>query len=328
MSEIIGRQLEFGVGVEETRGTTSPSPVWIRNISANVLEKAEHAQDESVRGVFEDGDGRRVVKKHIEGDVEMNCFANVFGYFAYNLYGGVTSTLVAGSVYDHVFEMEQSSIAPSLSLFAKDGDVQQLAFKNAHVNTLELSATTDDYVKVNVGFIGKEAANDTSAPSYDTDYDFIGRDITIKVADTEGGLAGAAALCVSEVTLNWDKGLLLKHCLGAYVPNDIYRSKMSIEGSINKTMIDEAYKDLFLGDIAKYVQITIEGETPIASAHKPTIKITLHKVMFNGWDRSGGKDELVTEDIEFKAYYNASDNKGSKLEVRNTTDEYEPVVSV
>jgi hypothetical protein len=325
--ELLGKQLEFGVGAEETRGTTSDSPIWAKNISANVLEKAEHANDESVRGVFEDMDGRRVVKKHIEGDVEMPLYVNMFGYLAWNLYGAVSSAVVSGSVKDHTFTLLQDSIAPSLTLFAKDGDTQQLAFKNSHINTLGLSATTDDYVKITTSFLGKESADDTSSPSYTTDTDFIGRDITIKVDDTLVGLATAEEVCVSSVDLTWDKGLITDHCLGSYVPNDFYISKMSIEGSLTKKFVDETFKDLYLSNDAKYMEIKIEGETALTGEYKPTITLTLNKVQITEWERSGGKDELVNEEISFKAFYNSTDSKQSTLVVRNTVAEYEVDIS-
>jgi hypothetical protein len=327
MSEIIGKQLEVGFGAETTRGVTSSSPVWAKNISANVLEKAEYANDESVRGVFEDMDGRRVVRKHIEGDVEMPLYVDMFGYLAWNLYGSVSTAVVAGSVKDHTFSLLQETIAPSLTIFAKDGDTQQLVFKNSHINTLSLSAVTDDYIKITTGFLGKESADDTSSPSYSADTDFIGRDITIKVADTLVGLATAEEVCVSSVDLNWDKGLIIDHCLGAYVPNDFYISKMSIEGSLTKKFVDETFKDLYLGNDAKYMEIVIEGETALTGEYKPTITLTLNKVQITDWSRGGGRDELVNEEVSFKAFYNSTDSKQSELKLRNTVAEYEVSIS-
>jgi len=326
--EIIGRQLECAIGAEETRGTISSELKWVKNISANVVERAEHAQDESTRGVFEDEDGRRVVKKHIEGDIEMPVYANAFGLLAYNLYGGVVSTLVTGSIYSHVFNLEQSALAPSLTIIGKDGAVQQIAYKNCHINTLELTANPDDYVKVTASFIGKEGADDTTESSYVADYDFIGKDITVKMADSSAGLVDATPLCVKELSISFDKGLIADHCLGAYEPSDIYMSKMAIEGSININFETEAIKDLYLGDNAKYMEIKIEGATDLGSGNKPTITLLLNKVQIQDWNRDGGKDDLVVEDISFKAYYNATDSKQSQMTIKNTTASYEPVVSI
>lgn len=325
--ELIGKQIELGIGVEAVRGTApATASQWVKNISANVLEKAEFVNDEASRGVFEDMDGRRVVKKHIEGDFEQNLYANAFGYLAYNLYGGVLSVLVAPGVYDHTFSVVKSSLAPSLAIFAKDGEAQQLVFQNCHANTVELSATPDDYVKLTTSFIGADGKDDTSTPTYATDYDFIGKEVVVKVADTEAGLAQATPMCLKELNITFDRGLIADYCLGNYNP-EVYASKVSIEGSFTKNFEDETFKDLYLGNSAKYMSIAITGEATIGSTYHPTITFVFNKVMITNWERSGGKDELVIENIEFKAFYNATDGKASSLVLRNTKDEYEEEIS-
>jgi hypothetical protein len=320
--EIIGRELELGLGVEDTRGTKASSSKWIKNVSANLVERAEMTQDESTRGVFEDEDGRKVIKKFIEGDTEMYLYADAFGYLAYNLYGGVSSSLVSDGVYDHTFNLEQSALAPSLTAFVKDGSVQQLAFKNSHISTLELTASPDERVNLSVSVMAKDAKDDTSTPSYDTEYDFIGKDVTVKIADTEGGLTSATPLCVKELSLTFDKGLISDYCLGSYNPADIYMSKMMIEGSVKINFEDETYKDLYLSNDSKYMEITIEGDAFEGKATKPSLTLTLYKVQVQDWNREGGKDDLVTEEISFKAYYNTTDEKQSQLVLRNLTEEY------
>ena len=328
IKSMIGRELEVGLGAEETRGTKSTTAKWVKNISANIFEKAEHATDEATRGVFEDSDGKRVIKKHVEGDVEMPLYANSFGFLAFNLYGSVNTSLVETGVYDHAFEIEQSSLAPSLTVFAKDGSVAQKAFKNAHVNTLELSADMDGYVNVSVNFLAKEGEADTSNPSYDSDVNFIGKEITVKVADTEEGLSSATPVCVSDLSISFDKGLIEKYCLGSFNPNEIYMSKASIEGSFTKKYEDDIFKALRESDNAKYMEIKIEGETIEGKSEKTSLTFTFYKIQVTDWDRSGGNDDLVEEEVSFKAFYNATDNKASKLVIRNTTDKYDPDTSV
>lgn len=322
---MIGREIEIGLAVEETRGTAPETAKWIKNISANVVERAELVNDEATRAVFEDADGRRVVKKHIEGDVEMPLYINALGYLAYNIYGAVSSAVFSGA-YKHTFTNLQSSVVPSLSIFAKDGDTQQLVYKNGHLSTLELSATTDDYVKLNASFLAKDSEDSTVSPSYDTDYNFIGKEITVKLADSSAGLAEATAVCVSDLSITWDKGVITDHCLGSYSPSDFYKAKLSIEGSLTKKFEDETYKDLFLGNDSKYMEIKISGEDTIGTTN-PTITLTLNKVQITDWNRSGDNDELVNESISFKAFYNSTDEKASQLEIINTTEEYEVDVS-
>jgi hypothetical protein len=328
MGEIIGRDIEVGVSVENTRGTAmTVAEKWLKKVVCNITNKAEHAVDDSSHGDLADSDNRRVVKKFIQGGLEGIVHADVLGYFLYNLYGAVSSSNVAGSVYDHEFTLGQSVEHPSLSLFVKDGSVQQLVFNNAMIGSFEISAAVDDFVRFSAAFMAKDEANNTDTPSYDTEYDFIGKDITVKIADSEAGLSAATALKIKELTVSFDPGPIMDHVCGSYTPDDIYNSKMSIEGSFVKNFTDEVFKDLYQGDTAKYMQIVIAGEANIGGSNHPTITILLNKVKITGWDRSGGNDELVTENVEFKAFLNLTDNQQSKITVRNLTVEYDQAPS-
>lgn len=323
MAEILGKEIELGVAVEATRGSAeSAAAKWVRNVDANVVERAVHANDDTSRGVFEDGEGRRVVQKHIEGDVSGIVHADAIGYFLGNVYGKVTSTLVAGSVYSHLFELKQSATHQSLSLFAKDGSVQQQVFNNCMINSYELNVALDDYVRNSISFMGSEAASNSDTPSYDTEYDFIARDVTVKLADTEAGLSGATASKAKEATVTFTTDVIRDHVVGSYTPDDNYNSRLGIEGSMTLNYVDNTFKDLFLGDDAKYMSITITGAADIGGGENPEIEIVLNKVQVTDWNRSGGKDELVTQEVSFKAYYNETDGEASKVTLNNLTSAY------
>jgi len=327
-NEIIGRELEVGLATEATRGTAeSTVDKWVRRTTANIVERAEHADDDTKRGVLEDMEGRRVVQKYIEGDLEGIAHADMIGYLYASLYGKVASSNVSGSVYEHTFNLQQDIEHQSLTVFAKDGGVQQLKYAGCVVNSLELNAATDDFVRYTASFIGQDSEDDTETPSYDTEYDFIGKDITIKIADTEGDLSTADALKAKEVTITHDQGSIRDHAFGAHEPDNIYNAMHSIEGEITLNFRDETYKDLYLGDDAKYMQIEIKGDADIGSGENPTITYVLNKVQFTDWNRSGGNDELVTQPISFKAYYNESDSKASQVTLKNLTSSYENVPS-
>lgn len=326
--EIVGREIEFGVATEATRGSAeSAADKWLRKVTANVVERATHAIDETTRGRLEDGEGRRVVQKHIEGDVEGILHADVIGWLLSNIYGVVVSSQVSGSIYSHVFSLGQNIQHQSLTLFAKDGAVQQLTFSNAMINTLEITAAIDDYVRFNASFLASVAADNSDTPSYDTEYDFVARDITIKVASSEAGLSGATALKAKDVALTWDQGLIRDHVVGAYTPDDIYNARLMIEGNFTLNLSDETYKDLFLGDSSNYMSITIQGEADLGSGNNPTITIVLNKVQIMDWNRAGAANELVTETISFRAYYRPADTEQSTVTVKNLTSAYDNVPS-
>jgi len=201
-NEFIGRQVDFALAVEETRGTAEATADRnVRKVTCNLIPQTEDVIDDTTFGRLEDAERSRAVRKWNEGDVEGILHADVIGYYLYNIYGEVDSTNVSGSVYSHEFTLEQSIKHPSLTLFVKDGDVRQEKLAGGMITTLEISASTDDYVRYTANFVAKEGEIDTSTiPSLSTEYDFVGRDITVKIADTEGGLSGATALLFSGTT--------------------------------------------------------------------------------------------------------------------------------
>lgn len=326
--EIVGREIEFGVATEASRGSAeTTADKWLRKVVANVVERATHAIDESTRGRLEDGEGRRKVQSHVEGSLEGILHADVIGWLFANIYGVVVTSTVAGSVKSHAFSLGQNIQHQSLTLFAKDGAVQQQTFSNAMINVLEITAVMDDYVRFSAEFFAAVSANNSDTPSYDTEYDFVARDITIKMADSEAGLAGATAIKAKELSIRWDQGLLPDYVVGSYTPDDIYNARMMIEGNFTLNFSDEVYKDLYLGNSAKYMSITIEGEADIGSGNKPTITVILNKVQLSDWNRAGAANELVTEPITFRAFYNPSDSEQSTVTVKNLTAAYDNVPS-
>lgn len=324
MAEIIGRQIQLGVALETTRGTAEAvAEKYIKKITANVVERSEKVVDESTRNVMEDSLGTRITKQWIEGDLEGNVHIDAFGYFMYNLYGAVVSTIVSGSVYDHVFNVANSISHPSLTLFAHDGSVDKNAFSNCMINSLELSANIDEYVKFTAGFMGKDAVTNSDTPSYETEYDFVGRDISVKFAVDEASLVSAAPIKAKELSVAFETGLISDHVFGAYAPDDVYNAKMTIEGEVALNFDDTTFKDLYLADTYQYMEVTIQGAADIGGGSNPTITLLLNRVQIMDWNRDGGADELIVQPISFKAFYNETDGKQSQMTLRNLTTEYD-----
>ena len=329
MSEIIGKQIEVGVAVEETRGTPqSAAEKWIKNVTASIVEKAEKTVDDSNRNRLEDSLGARLVRKWSEGDLEGVLHADGIGYLLYNIYGAVSSSLVSGSVYDHTFSVENGISHPSLTLIAKDGANSQDGFANVMLSSLEIKAALNDYIRFTASFMGGEASANVDTPSYETtEYDFVGKDVTVKFADTEGGLSGATATKVKDVTIKWDAGLIADHVLGDYYPDDIYNGNHSIEVEITPNYEDDTFKDLYTAETYKYMEVVIQGSQDMGGGTYPTLTLVLNRAQIMDWNREGGRDEVITQPITVKAFYNEVDGEMSSLVLRNVTTEYDAVES-
>ncbi|MCX6785918.1 MAG: phage tail tube protein [Candidatus Komeilibacteria bacterium] len=329
MTEIIGHDIEIGLAVENNRGTAEAvAEKWLKKTTANIVDRVTHAIDDNSHGVLEDSDNRRVVQKWFDGDIPNSIAdADAIGYLLYNIYGAVVSGVVTGSVYSHAFSIAQNIQHPSLSIFAKDGSVQQAVFGLGMVNTLEISASSEDYVRFTANIIAATESANADTPDYDDQYDWIGADIAIKIADTEAGLSGATAQKVKNIVIKWDQGIIRDHVLGSYNSDDNYNSKASLEIEFTKNFSDEVFKDLFNSDNSKYLQIVIAGSQDIGSGNHPTLTLVLNKAMVTAWDRKGEKDALVEETVTVKAFYNATDGEAHTLTLKNLTTEYDKPIS-
>jgi hypothetical protein len=323
MTEFTGRQIELGVATEATRNTAeSTASKWVKNVTADIISQVEKIQDDNKRGRLEKHDGGRVVQKWLEGNLEGVMHIDAIGYMFHQLYGDVTTTTVSGSVKQHVFSLDQTITHPTLTFFAKDGGVNQVKLNGGVVASLELSATVDDYVRFTSTCVALKEAADTSTPTYGTEYDFIGRDVSIKVAATEAGLTSATALDAKNVTITWTVDNIRNHILGKYAPDANFNPNFDIEVSVTKDYTDNTFKDLFESDDYKYVQIHIEGEADIGAGNNPSLTLLLNKAQVTAWSRSGGADELVTEEFTLKGFYNSTDTEMSELTLINLTAEY------
>lgn len=322
MAEILGRQVEVGVSVESVRGTAEVAvQKWVKKANATVVERAAKAIDPSTRGRMEDALGARVTKKWLEGSVDGVLHADAIGYVLHSLYGGVSSA-PSGGATAHTFSVDQTVQHPTLTLTVKEGGVVQQSFAGCVAGEAVISATLDDYVRTSASFTGKGAVASTEAPSYGTDSDFVARDITLKFADTEGGLAGATAVKATDVEITISQGVIPYHVIGAYEPSDVFNGEHSIEVKFTRAFSDETFKDLFLGDGYKYAQVSIVGAADIGGGAHPGLVLTLNRVAVTDWTREGGSNELVTEPVTIKAFYNEADGETSTAVLTNNTEAY------
>lgn len=323
MSEFIGRQIDAGIAVEAVRGTAETTATkFLRKVSANIIPNTNRVIDDSAFGKLEDADRIRSVQKWNEGDLEGVLHADPIGFLFYQLYGEVESTLVGSGVYDHVFTLEQTILHPTLTLFIKDSDVRSVKMANTVIQSMEITIATDNYVRFTASMVAKAESSATITPSIDDEIDFVSRDAVVKIADTEGGLAGATALKIKNLSITWDAGAIIDYVFGNYSPDNIYNGRFSIEGSFTKNYVDQTFEDLYKNDTFKYMSITITGETGIGGGNFPTLTILLNKVQIQDWSRGGGNDELITEEVAFKAFFNADDDQQSEITLRNNTASY------
>ena len=323
-NEFIGKFSELGLAVESVRGTAEDSPEkCLKKIEANFYKNVEKAEDESVVATVVDVNKLKKTQEVYEGEVNMNLHADVIGYLFQNLWGESTTEDLGSGAYKHTFSLLESITRPTLTAFLKDGEVKQEKVSGCVVESLTISGAMDDIISGNFNLRGVKGVDDTSTFSYDQEYDFIGKDVTVKMADTKAGLDTAEATEVKDYEIEMSTGTQDDYTSdGEYYPSNIYQNNLNVSISLTANYKDETFKDLNDSDNSKFIRITIEGDTDIGGGNKPKVELDFYNAFVEDWERGSSRDEVITQEITLRATYNETEETVGGAEVINKTSGY------
>jgi len=318
MSEFIGRKIEAAIALETSRGAGKAPVYALGKIDFSVFDKIVEARDPESLGHIADSVDKYVQEKYAQGSMGGNLGANTAAYLLALALGGTPSTgSPTDSVYPHTIALDNDNQHVSGALLVKDVN-QTLMHRLVMLQQLEINVELEDLVKWSAEFISKVAvASGASMPSYAEDYKFGKRKAKIYLADNIAGLATATRLPIKGFTLTINKNLVRDSEGGTVEPTDIQNQQMSIEGSIRLNYIDQTYKNYMLDGTRKAMRISLTSEKLIGSSTYGSIEIDIPKVDFFGWEPAAGNDEIVANEINFKANYDLTNGLVESCTVNN-----------
>ncbi len=324
MTKIIGRQINVGIGKEATRGTAVAPDYTLKLTSIDFDDKLEAVITEQGVGVIEDATGQEIVKTWGEGSIEGRVYDRSFGLILLSTLGSLASVETADTgVYEHTFTVEQGVEHQSLTLDIKSGSNEQSAFANAVINNLEITVAINDTVKFNAGLMSKASEASTESHAYITENGFLSKDVEVYFANDKAGLDGATAIKIKNLSLSINKNVESDEVLGEATPQDFNNKQFTIEGNIELTYDDTTYKDLAIAGTQKAMRIEmIDTGTTIGATSNPKVVIDLAKVNFSEYSRSNDLDGIVTQTLNFKAFYSLADSEMVEIVVTNLATDY------
>lgn len=319
MTTIIGRQINIGIGKESTRGTAVAPSHYIRQMSADVDDKFEGVLSEQSIGILEESDEFDVTKRWSEGSIEGRVLDSSFGLILLATMGTVASVESADAgVYDHTFTVNQTTVHPSLTLDIKKSDIEQKKYANCVIDSLEITADPAELVKFNASFMGKKGEASTETPSYGSENGFLGKHVTVKLADTYAGLSGASAINVNNLSLTITKSVASDDILGSIEPDDFYNGRFIVEGQMELLFDATTYKDKALAGDRQSLQIAIaNSDVTIGATSNPTITVELPKIKITEYSEARELDEIVRQTVSFKGLYDTSESKMIDIVLKN-----------
>ena len=306
MSKKIGRLINLGIAKESTRGTPVAATHWLPKSSITFSDKVQKALSTMGYGNIGDGNQELVALKWAEGNVDFDLMDNSFGLILLALLGTVSSS-TTGGVTTHTFTLQNDNQHDSLTFWVEDvSESIDIFFPLVMINSFSLSAVPEDVVKCSVGFMGK-SSSDTSALSatYTAENKFVGRHVSVKIADLTSGLTAASVLDVKELTLEVNKNVMRDHALSTVQAVDLLNQKIEITGTIMLDLEAETYKDYMMDGSYKALRIDIQnsGVTLADGTSHPQFIIDLSRVAFDSWEPTRENDAIATQTINFRALY-------------------------
>lgn len=331
MGKGIGRQIQFGIAKEASRGTAEAAATfWIPWTSLALDEKIELAEHNQSLGVVEGSSGASIVKKWAEGSISAPIGDKHFPLILMSLLGALATADNAdsdASIKDHTITVGQSAQHQSLTLFLDDplasadykhalGVVEEVSIKYEVGKMLEYEAK----VRSKTG----ELVGAGLTPASTSENNFLSQHASFKIASALSGLGAASALTVRSMNIKIAQAIQEDAALGNVGPADYTNGPVTIEGEIEAVWESEAaYKAAVLAGTAKAMRMDlINSDVTIGSAAHPEIRIDLAKVIFSEITKAHNLDDIVMQTLAFKAHYSASDAKMVTILATNAQASY------
>lgn len=325
----IGRLIQLGVAKEAIRGTApSSATYWVPSNEIGIQEKWTNTIDEQTYGIIEDSSNAMRVKQWMEGDIKMNVSDEIFPLFLISLLGSVSDAAHSGetTVYDHTIKVSESAQHQSLALYLHDPlSAQDYNYPNSMVDKVEIAYEMGKFVNATVGFKGQKGATALAySPANTTENRFVPQYLTFKSAATVSGLAAATAIPIKSAKITISQNIEPDDVLGSVTPQDFLTKQFMVEGSFDAIYKNESdFKTNALANTAQALLFDLKNtDVTLGLATKPELKITLAKCYFTELTVNRKLNDIVVQQVKFKAVYSLSDSEMISIVATNTVASY------
>lgn len=322
-----GESIALGVAVEAVRGTFAEPQDFIRLREPAGLQTITDTVDiKEATGSGVDTQGQEIIKSKVEGPLSFNLRFRTIGYLLKSLLGSLNSANEAGEtvVYRHTITLDPDVLQPALSMALAKGDLDHKAVNGAVVSTLSLNFPLEDVINGEATIMGRsEAAHANFTPAF-ADDDFLAprHYMTIKIAANVAGLGAATAIPITGASLSLDRQTREKMVISSLSPADFIARLLNITGSFTWEKSADTYRDLAVANTPRALQIdVINTAQDIGVGSNPGITIVLPNVTFKQAE-TRPLDDVVTEQIDFKAHYDEAEAKAITISLVNEKATY------
>lgn len=311
----IGRREAIGLGLEAAPGTAVAPQIYAYWYDNGLQSKTNVVENESALGVVDEINNSDVTSSWMEGDIGGKVADQAIGYLLTGFFGSPTTGTAEDGIYPHTFRMAQSSIPQTLSV-TRSNPLETLRYSYGTVDSLEFTAETDDYVMFSAALKGRPGEPASATSAFLDETEFTSKHATVKLASDVGGLAAATNLKAVSAKLNLERPSEAFNPLGTGDEPEFDRGAFSVSGEVVVRYTDTQYEEDFLNNTAKALQLKLEN-------NGRSLTFTLPQVRTRELERSGDRNEVVTQTLNLKGEYSLSAGYTVEAVLRNTRATYE-----
>lgn len=318
MAKFIGRRVEAALAFETSRGVGKTPAISLGKIDFSLADKVDENRIEESFGHIADSFDKVVAEKYASGSMSGDLGSNSAAYLLGLALGSAPANgSTSDSVTAHTIALANTNQHKSGALLVKDGNETKM-FKLLMLENFQISVTLDGLVKWSADFIAKAGVTSTaSMPAYAEDYKFTRTKAKVKVAADVASLAAATRLSLKQFELNISKNLMRDGSIGTAEPEDILNRQFSLEGNMRLNYTDQTFKGYMLGGTKKALELVLTSAKVIGSTTYGSLTIQLPKVDFFSWEPDAAIDDVVTQQINYKANYDLTNGVIQTCTVNN-----------
>lgn len=303
----LGRQVAYGIGIEETAGTPVAPSHWFNHLGFSLNPVVTKAANNSAWGNIVRTNGSSVVREHAEGNAEAKLTSNLGAIILALAMGDVSSVAnsdASGEVYDHTIRLTEDIMGRTATLTRKDS-VSTERFAGARFTNWELSLDLDGYLTFTADILAKKGEDTTATAAYDEQPEFVAKHLNIRQAASASAISSAGNISkVQEFSLSMNSNVEADNEAGAGTPSSFSSRGYELSFSMTKRHTDDTFKNAYEnGDYAAWQTLIENTDETIGTSAHPAFQFTAPRVSIDEWERDGDLDnpqnEVMTGNIHF-----------------------------
>jgi hypothetical protein len=210
----------------------------------------------------------------------------------------------------HLFTRLNSNTHPSYTIYGVD-DVATYKSTYCLLDSLDLEITAKGFLTFTAKYKGMKQVSGSGTPAFTTtEYAFLGKHTTLKLASALSGLGAASAVDVMSLKLSIAKNLELYQASGSDDVKSIHNKQFKVAGEITALFNSATLQALDLASTKQAMRIAcVNSDVTIGTAGNPTLQLDLAQCSFENWTKNGSNDDLVTQTLGFEGEFSVGDSE-------------------